>query len=144
MLKKYTAHILSHTHWDREWYLNSPYTNEWLIPFFNGLFAMLDKEPNYKFILDGQLSMIEDYFEELSKNDMSVSKARRTIRAHVERGALFIGPYYLQPDWQLLSEESLVRNLLVGQRLASELGGSMKSGWLLDNFWTDFTDRADS
>lgn len=134
MQKNYTAHILSHTHWDREWYLNSPYTNEWLIPFFNGLFAMLEKEPEYKFILDGQLSMIEDYFEELSKNDMSVSEARRKIRLHVERGALFIGPYYLQPDWQLLSEESLVRNILVGQKLAKSLGGSMKSGWLLDNF----------
>ncbi len=131
---KYTAHILSHTHWDREWYLNSPYTNEWLIPFFDGLFSMLKKEPDYKFVLDGQLSMVEDYFEELSKNGMSVSNAKRTIRTHVERKALFIGPYYLQPDWQLLSEESLVRNLLIGGRLADSLGGGMKSGWLLDNF----------
>ena len=106
MNKKYTAHILSHTHWDREWYLNSPYTNEWLIPFFDGLFAMLEKEPDYKFILDGQLSMIEDYFEELSKNGMSVSDAKRRIKSHVDRKALSIGPYYLQPDWQLLSEES--------------------------------------
>lgn len=134
MNKKYTAHILSHTHWDREWYLNSPYTNEWLIPFFNGLFAMLEKEEDYKFILDGQMSMIEDYFEELSKNGFSVSDAKRKIRKHVERKALSIGPYYLQPDWQLLSEESLVRNLLIGGNLAQSLGGSMKSGWLLDNF----------
>ena len=131
---KYTAHILSHTHWDREWYLNSSYTNEWLIPFFDNLFSMLEKEENYKFILDGQTAMIEDYFEELSKNGFSVSKARRTIRSHVERGALFIGPYYLQPDWQLVSEESLVRNLMTGHRLAQSFGGSMKSGWLMDNF----------
>ncbi len=134
MTANYTAHILSHTHWDREWYLNSPYTNEWLIPFFDELFRMLDKEPEYKFILDGQLSMIEDYFEELSKCGRSVSTAKRLIKQHVQRKTLFIGPYYLQPDWQLLSEESLVRNLLVGKKLADSLGGSMTSGWLLDNF----------
>ena len=65
MKSHYTAHILSHTHWDREWYLNSPYTNEWLIPFFDGLFTMLENEPDYKFILDGKRSSIEEYFEEL-------------------------------------------------------------------------------
>lgn len=134
MKSHYTAHILSHTHWDREWYLNSPYTNEWLIPFFDGLFTMLENEPDYKFILDGQLSMIEDYFEELSKQGKSVTSAKEKIQKHVERKALSIGPYYLQPDWQLLSEESLVRNMLVGNKLAKSLGGSMKSGWLLDNF----------
>ena len=134
MEKKYTAHILSHTHWDREWYLNSPYTNEWLIPFFNGLFKMMDKEPDYKFILDGQLSMIEDYFEQLSKEGYSVSEAKRKLKKYVERQSLFIGPYYLQPDWQLLSEESLVRNLVIGRQLADSLGGSIKSGWMLDNF----------
>ncbi len=134
MTQHYTAHIISHTHWDREWYLNSTYTNEWLIPFFDGLFAMLDKEPDYKFVLDGQLSMIDDYFEELSKKGISVTAAKRTIKQHVERKALSIGPYYLQPDWQLTSDESLVRNILIGTTMASALGGSMRSGWLLDNF----------
>ncbi len=134
MSKQYTAHIISHTHWDREWYLNSPYTNEWLIPFFDGLFAMIEKEPDYKFVLDGQLSMIEDYFEELSKNDMSVAKAKRTIKKYVKSNSLSIGPYYLQPDWQLISAESLVRNIMIGTSLADALGGSMESGWLLDNF----------
>ena len=37
------AHIISHTHWDREWYLNSPYTNEWLVPFFDALFDVLER-----------------------------------------------------------------------------------------------------
>ncbi|MDC7222076.1 MAG: glycoside hydrolase family 38 C-terminal domain-containing protein [Spirochaetales bacterium] len=130
----YTAHILSHTHWDREWYLNSKYTNEWLIPFFDNLFAMCEKEENYKFILDGQLSMIDDYFEELNKAGRSVAEGQRTFRKYVGRGNLFIGPYYLQPDWQLISEESLVRNLTIGRKLADSLGGCIKSGWLLDNF----------
>lgn len=133
-MKQYTAHIISHTHWDREWYLNSSYTNEWLIPFFDNLFAMLDSEPEYRFVLDGQTAMVEDYFGELKKARRSISRAKRRIRFHVKRGALFLGPYFLQPDWQLLSEEALARNLLIGEKLARELGGSMKSGWLLDNF----------
>lgn len=134
MSKQYTAHIISHTHWDREWYLNSKYTNEWLIPFFNSLFAMFEKEEDYIFVLDGQMAMVEDYFEELDKKGYNVNEYKRKITTYVSQKRLFIGPYYLQPDWQLLSEESLVRNMLLGNKLASELGGSMTVGWMLDNF----------
>ncbi len=134
MKENYTAHIISHTHWDREWYLNSKYTNQWLIPFFNSLFAMFEKEEDYVFVLDGQMAMVEDYFEELDKNGFNVSEYKRKIKKYVSEKRLFIGPYYLQPDWQLLSEESLVRNMLLGNKLASELGGSMSVGWMLDNF----------
>lgn len=133
MLKK-TAHIISHTHWDREWYLNSKYTNEWLIPFFDNLFKMLEKEPDYIFVLDGQMAMVEDYFEELDKHKYNIHEYKRKIRKYVGQNRLFIGPYYLQPDWQLLSEESLVRNLLYGIQTAKELGGAMNVGWMLDNF----------
>ncbi|NOU60368.1 alpha-mannosidase [Marinifilum caeruleilacunae] len=133
-MKQKTAHIISHTHWDREWYLNSKYTNEWLIPFFDNLFKMFEKEPEYIFVLDGQMAMVEDYFEELDKNNYNVNEYKRKIRKYVKQNRLFIGPYYLQPDWQLLSEESLVRNLTYGIQAAKELGGAMKVGWMLDNF----------
>lgn len=133
-MKQKTAHIISHTHWDREWYLNSKYTNEWLIPFFNNLFKMFEKEPDYIFVLDGQMAMVEDYFEELDKHKYNVNEYKRKIRKYVKQNRLFIGPYYLQPDWQLLSEESLVRNLLYGILTAKELGGAMNVGWMLDNF----------
>lgn len=133
-MNKKTAHIISHTHWDREWYLNSKYTNEWLIPFFNNLFKMFEKEPDYIFVLDGQMAMVEDYFEELDKHNYNVNEYKRKIRKYVGQNRLFIGPYYLQPDWQLLSEESLVRNLTYGIQAAKALGGAMKVGWMLDNF----------
>ena len=133
-MNKKTAHIISHTHWDREWYLNSKYTNEWLIPFFDNLFKMFEKEPDYIFVLDGQMAMVEDYFEELDKHKYNLSEYKRKIRKYVAQKRLFIGPYYLQPDWQLLSEESLVRNLLYGIKAADELGGAMSVGWMLDNF----------
>lgn len=130
----WNAQIISHTHWDREWYLNSKYTNEWLVPFFDELFKMFDKERDYQFVLDGQMSMIDDYYEELKKLGKPVYIYRSKIKKYVQEGRLFIGPYYLQPDWQLLSEEALVRNLLIGHKKASEYGKRMDMGWLLDNF----------
>lgn len=129
-----TVHILSHTHWDREWYLDSKYTNEWLVPFFDNLFAMLEKESDYKFILDGQMSMVDDWLEQLVRTGRSVHDAKGRLRSYVEKKRVVIGPYYLQPDWQIVSGEALVRNLFLGNKLAAGLGGSMKTGWLLDNF----------
>ncbi len=132
--EKYSIHIISHTHWDREWYLNSRYTNEWLITFFDNLFDMLEREEEYIFVLDGQTAMIEDYFTELEKRGINSDIGKEKIRTFVKQKRLFVGPYFLQPDWQLLSEESLVRNLLIGSRIADDLGGRMNTGWLLDNF----------
>ncbi len=132
--KELTLHIISHTHWDREWFLNSPYTREWLIPFFDSLFRMMEKEPRYIFILDGQTIMIEDYFDELEKVGREVQEYREKIIKYTKEKRLILGPYYLQPDWQLISDESLIRNLLIGIKMADQLGGSMKTGWLLDNF----------
>lgn len=127
-------HIISHTHWDREWYLHSKYTNEWLIYFFEGLFAMLDKEPTYQFVLDGQTMLLEDYYVELRKKGMSVSDRKAKLQKYVSTGRIFMGPLYNQPDWQLVSEESLVKNLVLGNKISKEYGKRMRIGWLLDNF----------
>jgi mannosylglycerate hydrolase len=128
----FTGHIISHTHWDREWFLTSKYTAEWLVPFFESLFNMLDKYPEYCFVLDGQTIMIEDYFEQLTPSEKSVSEEK--LKKYINQSRLLAGPYYLQPDWRLVSGESLVRNMLLGHQKANELGNVMKVGWLLDNF----------
>lgn len=126
--------IISHTHWDREWYLNSKYTNEWLVFFFDGLFNMIEKEPEYQFVLDGQTMLLEDYFVELRKKGISVSDKKAKLQKYVASGNIFMGPLYNQPDWQLVSEESLVKNLVLGNQIANTYGKKMKIGWLLDNF----------
>ncbi len=130
----HNVHIISHTHWDREWYLNSPYTNAWLVPFFDSLFAMLDKEPRYRFILDGQTCLIEDWYEQLEMRGEDPAPHREKLAGYVRARRVLIGPYYLQPDWQLVSDEALVRNLLLGRQISRELGEVMRAGWLLDNF----------
>ncbi len=134
MEKQTTVHIISHTHWDREWFLNSPFTNEWLLDFFDSLFAMLEKEPNYKFVLDGQTLIIEDYLEQLQIRGRDANESRKKIKRFVENNRLLIGPYYLQPDWNLVSGEALIKNLLIGDIISSSFGNRMDVGWLLDNF----------
>ncbi len=126
--------IISHTHWDREWYLNSKYTTEWTVIFFDRLFAMFEKEKDYQFVLDGQMLLLDDYFEELKKQGKPVHPYKMKIKKYVNEGRLHIGPYYLQPDWQLVAGESLVRNAIVGTTKAREFGPVMPIGWLLDNF----------
>ena len=134
MSKKIKAHIISHTHWDREWFLESKYTSEWLIPFFDSLFSILKKETDYRFVLDGQSLIVEDYFEELRRQKKDFSKYRKRLEKYCQQGKILVGPYYMQPDCQLVSGESLVRNLLIGHQIAEKTGGTMKAGWLLDNF----------
>jgi mannosylglycerate hydrolase len=108
--------------------------NEWLLLFFDALFDRMEKQKDYQFILDGQTLIIEDALEAAKKSGRDGEYYRRTIKQYTEEKRLFIGPYYMQPDWQLASEEALVRNLLYGQKIAAQYGGSMKAGWLLDNF----------
>lgn len=132
--EKILVHIISHTHWDREWYLTSEYTNEWLPEFFKRLFRILGKDKDYSFILDGQTAMIDDYFDELAKRGDEIPAYREKIKKYVREKRLFIGPYYVQLDWNLVSDETLIRNLIIGNKISMELGGVMKIGWLVDNF----------
>jgi mannosylglycerate hydrolase len=129
-----TVHIVSHTHWDREWFLSSTLTSEWLPALFDSLFAMLEKQPEYRFILDGQTLMLEDWLDALRRQGEDPSGYRQRLASYARQRRVMLGPYYVQPDWQLVSAESLVRNLLVGGKMAGQFGPCMKVGWLLDNF----------
>lgn len=131
---KTKLHILTHTHWDREWYLNSPYVNKWLPDFFLSIFRMMEKQPSYRYILDGQTCLIEDLLEEVQQRGLDEDYYLVQIKKYVEQNRLCIGPYYLQPDWQLISEESAIRNLLIGKQIAAQFGGRMNCGWIPDSF----------
>ncbi|NUM48049.1 MAG: hypothetical protein HUU38_25365 [Anaerolineales bacterium] len=128
----FTIHLITHNHWDREWIFTARYANRWLPTFFNNLFEMLESQPDYRFVLDGQTRIIEDYLDQLPL-DEAAARAR-DIRKYARRGQLMLGPAYLQPDWTLVSGEALVRNLLIGDKTARKYGPVMKVAWLLDNF----------
>ena len=127
-----TIHLITHNHWDREWIFTARYANRWLPTFFKNLFDTLEKQPEYRFVLDGQTRIIEDYLYLLPPDEAAARE--RDIRHYARRGQLLVGPAYLQPDWTLVSGEALVRNLLIGHKTASRYGPVMNAAWLLDNF----------
>ncbi|MFQ5611242.1 MAG: hypothetical protein ACE5H9_03825 [Anaerolineae bacterium] len=122
-----TAHIINHTHWDREWFLTSIYTNQWIPGLIDKLEQLVADNPDYKFLLDGQTLVIEDLL-----------KIAPGYKAKIERlvkgGHLIIGPYYCQPDWQITGGESLIRNLLYGWQDMQQYGAGSRTGWLVDTF----------
>ena len=55
-------HVISNTHWDREWSANFQETRMRLVEFFDALLDILDTEADYRsFLLDSQVVPIEDY-----------------------------------------------------------------------------------
>ena len=121
-------HIVSHTHWDREWYRPFQYFKVKLSYFFDKLLSILEEDEEYKhFMLDGQMVMIEDYLN-LKPQD------KERIQKLVSQGKLIIGPWYSQPDEFAPDGESLIRNLLFGINMSKEYGSYMEIGYLPDSF----------
>jgi len=122
------VHVVSHTHWDREWYLSFQEYRVRLVRVVEKTLKILDEDPRFKcFMLDGQASILEDYLEAKPEDE-------QRIRRLVSSGRLKIGPWFTQPDEALVSPEALVRNLLIGCRLSLSFGGLMKVGYLPDTF----------
>ena len=122
MDNSYEIHVISNTHWDREWLSNFQETRMMLVEFFDRLLDVLDKEPGYRsYLLDSQTVPIEDYLE--ARPDK-----RECIARHVASGRLLAGPWYTCPEGFCVNGESLVRNLLYGHRVAAEFGKVMKVG----------------
>ena len=56
-----TVHIINHTHWDREWFLTSIYTSQWIPGLIDKIEELAANNPNFKYLLDGQTLVIEDW-----------------------------------------------------------------------------------
>jgi alpha-mannosidase len=122
------VHVVSHTHWDREWYLTREQFRLRLVDLIDGVLDLLDRDAAFAhYHLDGQTIVLEDYLE------MRPEQADRVRRA-VAGGRLLVGPWYVMPDEFLVSGEALVRNLAIGHRIAESFGGSMPVGYLPDLF----------
>ncbi len=131
-MNKTKVHIISHTHWDREWFLPATYTSPWLVPFFDELFQILESHKDYKFVLDGQVQILEDYIGELPEEERR--EKERLLEKYIKEERLFVGPYWAQIDWQIPGPESLVRNLLLANNYLKRYGKKMSIGWLPDTF----------
>ncbi|RPK23317.1 alpha-mannosidase [Paenibacillus xylanexedens] len=128
MTKKKRAHIISHTHWDREWYLPYEKHHMRLIQLVDSLLDQLDEGSDYKsFYLDGQTIIIEDYLQVRPEQ-------KERLEKHIRNGRIVIGPWYILQDAFLTSGEANVRNMQVGHKDAKRYGTPSKIGYFPDTF----------
>jgi len=125
-MKKY--HIISHTHWDREWYLTFQQFRMRLVRLVDKLLDILESDPDYKhFMLDGQTIILDDYLDVRPEKE-------KLLKRYIQEGRILIGPWHILPDMFLVSPESHIRNLLQGDRTAREFGPKMSVGYIPDPF----------
>lgn len=123
------VHVISHTHWDREWYESFQGFRKRLVYFMDELLDVMENDERYQyFTLDGQTIMIDDYLEIRPENKARLMKL-------IQQGRIFVGPWYVMPDEFLVSGESLIRNLMIGFRRSRNWGTEpLKSGYVTDIF----------
>jgi mannosylglycerate hydrolase len=105
------VHVVSHTHWDREWYRPAARFRQRLVALVDELIdAPSLSSGGASFLLDGQMAVIEDY--------LSVRRERAAeLSMLLKSGAIEAGPWYVLADELIPGGEALVRNLLAGRRL---------------------------
>ncbi|MCJ2543261.1 glycosyl hydrolase-related protein [Thermostichus vulcanus] len=122
------AILLSHTHWDRAWYLPfQSYRLHW-VRLIDHVLDILESQPDYHcFTLDGQTVVLEDYRQ---------IRPQRwpEIENWIRLGRLQVGPFFVLPDEFLVSGEALLRNLQRGIRSVRAWGGIPSEGYMPDSF----------
>ncbi len=126
--QKKTIHIISHTHWDREWYLPYEKHHYLLIEFMDQLIEILEADTDFKsFHLDGQTIILDDYLEVRPEK-------KKKIKRLIEDGRIHVGPWYVLQDEFLTSSEANIRNLQYGFKDARKWGSLSKIGYFPDSF----------
>jgi alpha-mannosidase len=124
----YNLFVVSHTHWDREWYQPFEEFRIRLVRLMDKLLDIMASDPEYRyFTLDGQTIVLEDYLQVRPEKEGE-------IRRLVQQGRLLIGPWWILPDEFLVSPEATIRNLMLGDRVAQRFGAKMEVGYLPDPF----------
>ncbi len=108
------VHVVSHTHWDREWYLPAERFRQRLVALVDEL---LDAPPGdgESFLLDGQAIVLDDYVHVRPERRQALGESLRA-------GRLEAGPWYVLADELIPGGEALVRNLLTGRRTLERFG----------------------
>ncbi len=124
---KITFHIISHTHWDREWYLPFEVFRLELVELIDNLLDILEQNKNFIFHLDGQSIILEDYLQIKPYKEDQLTK-------FIKSRNIIIGPWYVLSDQFLSSGEATIRNLKYGIRDCKKFGEPMLVGYLPDQF----------
>jgi len=112
-----TLLLVSHTHWDREWYLTFEQYRTRLVATFDHVLDVLERLPEFhSFAFDGQSVPVDDYLQ-------IRPEALERLRTQVTAKRLVVGPLYVIPDGYAPSGEAWVRNFLLGLHRCKDLGG---------------------
>lgn len=126
--EKIRAILVSHTHWDRAWYLPYESFRFRLVHLIDRVIHLLNTDPDYScFVLDGQTVLVEDYLQIKPENEEAIKKL-------AEEERLIIGPWYVLPDLFLVSGESVIRNLQYGREMCKHYGSGLNVGYVPDPF----------
>ena len=128
-MEKKTLHIVSHSHWDREWYMSFEQHRMRLVELFDTLIETMENHPEYKYYhMDGQYVVIEDYLEVRPQMKDRLFKL-------IGEDRIQIGPWYVLQDEYLTSGEANVRNMLYGIKLCKSIGADpVMCGYFPDAF----------
>jgi mannosylglycerate hydrolase len=120
--------MVSATHWDRE-HARPVEQFRWHLVYnvMDEVVRLLDDGTLPVFVLDGQVSPVEDYLAVRPDREADIQRL-------VQQGKLIIGPLFITPDEMLPSGECLVRNLLLGRRMCERFGPTMQVGHNHDTF----------
>lgn len=121
--KDITFHIISNTHWDREWRYPFQRNRQMLVDMIDKVIEILETNPDYRaFHLDSQSIVIKDYLEIKPHKENLIKKL-------VTEKRLFIGPWYVLPEQFQVGGENLIRNLLFGHKISKKYGRVSKIGY---------------
>ncbi|WP_279276519.1 alpha-mannosidase [Enterococcus faecium] len=125
---KKKVYIISHSHWDREWYMAYEQHHMRLIELIDDLLELFEVDPSFNsFHLDGQTIILDDYLQVRPEK-------RQAIQQAINEGNLRIGPFYILQDDFLISSESNVRNMLIGMEESRKWGTPVMLGYFPDTF----------
>ena len=125
---KKKVYIISHSHWDREWYMAYEQHHMRLIELIDDLLELFEVDPSFNsFHLDGQTIILDDYLQVRPEK-------RQAIQQAINEGKLRIGPFYILQDEFLISSESNVRNMLIGMEESRKWGTPVMLGYFPDTF----------
>ena len=124
---KKTVHIISHTHWDREWYMPLENHTMRLVDIVDGVIEACENESFKYFQFDGQYLPIEDYLKVKPENKEILYKL-------IKDGKIIIGPWYILQDAFLTSAESNIKDLQLGLKKSKKLGKPAQIGYFPDTF----------
>ena len=122
------AIMVSMTHWDRE-HARPIEQFRWHLVYnvLDQVIALLDDGTLPYFILDGQTLPLEDYLAIRPEREADLKRL-------VSAGQLVVGPFFTTPDEMIPGGEALIRNLLLGQRIAAKFGATDKVANNIDAF----------